>query len=165
MAVQLQNAEFPVGDPIASVKVREQTLYARVTDTWAYFLTTLLNILNRAAVRIGSVSVIEQTASISTTDLTDGTMGAGVYRLTYYAFIFRNGSVSHSLEVTLGWTDQTTSLTTTGAAMTTSHEHQSGSYLVYSDAASPITVATTYASSGATAMQYELRVILEGPLL
>ena len=158
------NAPIPLDEPIAEVEYdKRTTLKGYLTNAWTSFLTEMLDALDLAPGRIGSASLTEQGASIGATDLTDGTAGAGVYRLTYYARISRAATTSSTLTVTLAWTDGGVSQSASGSAMTgnTTATHQSGTYLLYSDGASPITYATTYGSVGGTSMQYRLNVTLE----
>ena len=165
MTLTLQNASFPP-EPIATVTLpgRERTkLPATLSEGWGYFLTTLLNIVNICPSRQGSAEAHLQNASIAATDLTDGTFGAGLYRLTYYARVTKAAGVSSSLQVTFAWTDHAIAQTSSGAAMTgnTTTTQQSGTVLVYSNAASPISYSTTYASNGAGEMEYSLYVVIE----
>lgn len=161
----LDGAGFPPF-PIAEVTLPgkdAKTVPANLSNGWGMFLTQMLDVLGLAPTRQSAAMLTTQAASISTSDLTDGTWGAGLYRLTYYARITRAGTISSSLTVTFGWTDATQAVTASGAAITgnTVTTIQTGTILIYSDAASPITYATTYATAGATTMQYRLSVVAE----
>lgn len=110
------------------------------------------------------VSETAQNASIATTSLpTDGDLSSGLYRVTYYARITTAAGVSSSLTVTFGWTDGAITQTHSGAAITgnTTTTWQTGSILIYVDAASPITYSASYSSNPAGAMRFNLFVTLE----
>ena len=72
-------------------------------------------------------------------------------------------TTSSSLTVTVGWTEGAVPLTVSGAAMTgnTTTTVQNATQVLQVDGSTPVTYATTHASSGATAMVYELTVLLE----
>lgn len=163
MTATLQNANLPVDTPLVYLRTAKEKLPGFISDLWLNFLTVLLQVLNQAPNRVGQQGLTAQDASLGATDLTSGGAGAGLYRVTYYARVTTAATVSSSLTVTIAFTDHGTAQSTSGAAITgnTTTTKQSGSFLLYSDAASPITVATTYASVGATAMVYQLYVTLE----
>ena len=136
----------------------------RPSKTFIEWITSaLVTPVETAAQRLAAVSVSGQSASIGTTAIPTAALTAGLYLVSYYARITQAGTVSSSLTVTLHWTESTLALTVTGAAMTgnTTTTVQSGTHLVRIDASSPVSYSTTYASVGATAMQYRLDVVLE----
>lgn len=159
--ITLSNAPIPGTEALCEIDPKKNKGW--ISNAWAYFLTTLLTVLGQATKCLGSSSKTDQTASIGATDLTDGTFGAGMYRLTYYARVTRAATTSSSLQVTLSWTDHGITLTSTLAAMTgnTTSTVQQGGGLIYSDGGQPVTYSTTYASTGATSMSYEIFVALE----
>lgn len=136
---------------------------AFLSRAWGFFFQTLVNVYNRCPNRVGQTNLEAQEASIGATDLADGTLGAGFYRLSYYARVTRAATTSSSLTVTLQWTDSGVGMSQSGAAVTgnLTTSGQTGTVLIYSDGASPITYSTTYASVGATTMTYRLGVVLE----
>jgi len=158
----------PVRDAIArqarpEFRGKIDPLAGLVGDVWVEWFTQLTDDVDSTSARIGGVSLTSQAASIGATDLSGGTISGGLYRLTYYARITQAASTSSSLTVSFGWTDGSVSPTYSGAAITgnTTTTIQSGSIMVKVDANSPITYSTTYASVGATPMQYKLEVVLE----
>jgi hypothetical protein len=164
--VSVLNATPPFQEPIAEFRDdRGRWQKARVTDPWAGFLTELVQALGLSTGRAGAnASLSDQSASIGSTDLASGALlGAGLYRVSYYARITTPATVSSSLQVSYSWTDGGVTLVSTGAAMTgnTTATVQQGGGLIYSDGASPITYSATYASVGATAMKYRLAVTVE----
>jgi hypothetical protein len=151
------SAPFPAKDPIAQPRT------GLVTDPWIEWLTALIGDVDASPARLQTVTLTLQGASIGTTSIPFGALDTGLYRVSYYARITRAATTSSSLTVTLGWTEGGISLTSAGAAMTgnTTGTVQSGTLLIRIDAASPVSYATTYASVGATSMQYRLDVLLE----
>jgi hypothetical protein len=128
------------------------------------FFTRMQSNLQLAPAQISLAQALEQSASISATDLTDGGVAAGLYRVSYYGAIIQAATTSSSLTVTLSFTHRGTAKSASGAAITgnTISTFQSGELpLIVSDGASPITYATTYASVGGTPMLYDLYVVLE----
>ena len=152
----LNNVPIPHFDPIV-----QPTRF--LTEVWERWFDQLQIILEAAAVRVGGVSVSAQGASIAATDFSDGALDAGLYRISYYARITQAATVSSSLIIGFDWTDGGVSQSFTGAAITgnTTATSQSGSVLIHVDALSPVRYSTTYASVGATSMQYDLYITLE----
>lgn len=135
----------------------------KVTKAWAEWLTDLSASLTRSARRMFSVQVLDQNAALAATDMTNGTLAAGLYRVSYYATLAVVGSVSSSLTVTLDWVDRGSTKTVSGAAITanTLAVAQSGSFLIRADRNSPVRYSTAYASNAAGEMLYDLCLTLE----
>lgn len=136
----------------------------KMATAWVLWLSSIAQTQSQQPTRIKAVSLTGQSASIAATDLTGGGASAqGLYRLTFYERITRPATTDSSLRVTFGWTDggvpQTQS--STDLVTNTTVSHDSGTYLVYSDAVAPITYATTYSTVGATTMLYRVDVTLE----
>lgn len=150
-------APFPVKDPIAT---KEQGL---ITTPWIDWFTGLVTDVSASATRLQTVTLAAQSASIGATSIPLGALGAGLYRVTWFARITVAGSVSSSLIVTLGFTKGGVSCALSGAALTgnTPATTQSETRMVAIDGSTPITYATTYASVGGTSMQYALNLVLE----
>lgn len=167
MVQTINSAPLPVNDPIARPRrpnLNPDPLEGLVSDAWVEWFTRLNLVTNAAPGRVNPASAVTaQTASIATTDISGGALGAGLYRISYYARITTAAGTSSSLTVTLGWTESGVALGLAGTAMTgnTVTTVQSGTALLMVDSATPITYATTYASVGAPAMQYRLSVVLE----
>ena len=102
-------------------------------------------------------------ASIGTTPIPMTAVQPGLYRVSWYLRITQAATVSSSIQVTLGWTDGAINCTRSGAAVTgnTTNTTQSGSELIRIDGVTPINYSTTYASVGATPMQYRLDLVVE----
>lgn len=160
---------MPVQDPIA--RKRRQDLPKGATDpyegcmpdTWVKYFQNQSDAITDTAQRLNVTELTAQSASLGATPIAVGALAAGFYRITYYARITQAATTSSSLTVTIGWTDSGLSCSASGAPMTgnTTGTLQSGSQTFKIDQATPITYATTYASVGATSMQYKLAVILE----
>ena len=134
-----------------------------VRRTWQVWFRNLTNTVDDAPSRIQTVSLVGQSASIGTTSIPSTTLTAGLYRVTWYLRISTAAGTSSSVTVTLGWTDDTVTMSVSGAAVTgnTTATSQTQTSLLAVDNASPVTYATTYSSSGSPAMQYALDITLE----
>lgn len=88
---------------------------------------------------------------------------ADLYRVTWQMHTTRASSIGSAWTVVLRWTDAgaacaSSSATVSGNAVT---DTATASVLVHADAGTAVTIETTYVSSGATAMQYRLDVVVE----
>lgn len=134
-----------------------------VPRPWIDWLTALTTRVETTPNNVETVELNTQMSSIGTTPLPMDNFGAGLYRITYYARITRAGTVSSSLTVALGWTDGAVNCGYTGPALTTNtvNSVQGHTIMVRSDSPPVLTYATTYASVGATPMQYSLDIVAE----
>jgi|TARA_B100000949_G_C14289143_1_gene456179 hypothetical protein len=145
-----------------------QGVHEIVTREWVRYLQSIVDVLNRASRKLALVSATGQTASVSATTVDTGSLDPAVYRVSYSARITTAASTSSSLTVTISWVDGDVAQSQSGAAMTgnTTATQQNASFLIHVGpnalvANDVVTYATTYASSGATAMQYSLYVMVE----
>lgn len=88
---------------------------------------------------------------------------ADLYRVTWHVHTTRPATVSSGWSFWLRWTDAGAACafataTFTGNALT---DKDTASWMVHVDAGTAILIETTYASVGATAMQYRLDVVVE----
>ena len=151
MASQLApTPEFVVERPVV-----QQAITGRVTQAMRYWLLALADRLNRTPEVVQTVSLTTQAASLGATTISVLSLPAGVYRLSAAARITTAASSSSSLTLTFGWTQAVT--------CTASSTATTGSFMVVvrADAATALTYATTYASSGGTAMVYRIDVAVE----
>ena len=134
-----------------------------VTESWVKWFTQLSQGVSQSSVLLSTTSLTSQAASITTTTINTGPLNAGLYRITWYARITQAASSSSSLTITIGWTDASVAVTYAGSAITgnTTTTFQSVTQTVYSDRLSDLTYATTYSSTGATAMQHSLYIVVE----
>jgi hypothetical protein len=148
---------IPTGDPWVN---KDLTL----SDIAIKYLTAEGDVSVAAARKLGNgVDITTQTASIGSTPIYLSAIPEGTYRISYYAQVTVPASSSSSLQVTLGWTSNGVAQSFVGTAMTTNSTTtiQDATKFIHVDANTPITYATTYASVGATSMQYLLSVVLE----
>lgn len=169
MPLLLDNAPMPTGDRIAR-GTRQQYERAgrpdpdegRVTDAWQDWLTRSTDTVNLATVRINSVELEDQEASILSTDFSGGTLPDGLYEVIYTLRVTRAATTSSSIEVDVTWTEGGVAQTFGAAALTgnTTATRQSRTELIRLDGGSPINYSTTYATLGATSMRYSLDLVL-----
>lgn len=148
-------------EPRLSPKPAEQGL---LTDKWALYLSDMETRINRAtSVVVTPVQLTGLHSSIAGTDMTGGGVNAGLYRISYYACLTTAAGTSSSLQVSFTWTRSgvARTLSTTAYTGNSITAPLAGSFLIFTDGASPINYSTTYASVGAPAMVYELSVTLE----
>ena len=141
---------------------RDSTAY-QMSETWVKYFQQQGQTASQTPGRLQSVGVQQAGTAILTTTLWPTTT-AGLYRITWYARITRAATVSSSLTLTLGWTDNTVALTSAQTAITgnTTSTFQSGTLTVNADRLTNLTYAAAYASVGATSMQYSLQIAVEG---
>lgn len=134
-----------------------------VSRVWQTWFRTLIDGVNACAAVVASVTLTAQSASISTTDALPDTGASGLFRVSWFLRVTQAATTSSSVAVTVGWTDGSVALTSSGAALTgnTTSTFQTGSLVVRADAATALTYSTTYSSTGATAMQYGLSLTVE----
>jgi hypothetical protein len=102
-----------------------------------------------------------QSASIGLTSLVP--QASGLYRVQWRFRVTTAATTSSSLQVTITTTDGTITVTQSSAAYTgnATNAPQSGIFIVRCDAGVPLQFSTTYASVGATPMQYEIEIVPE----
>lgn len=134
-----------------------------LTNSWIKYFQAQTDTFSTAPVTLGTpVQLTVQAASIGSTSFPVDLLSSGLYYVDFYARITRAATTSSSLTVSIGWTDGTISQGISGAAMTANvtTDVQTGRIMVEVDGATSITYSTTYASVGATAMQYKLSLVL-----
>lgn len=125
---------------------------------WFRWLEDLVGEVVKSTRVVGSYeSATTVAASISPTDL--GVSVGGVYDVGWHLRITRAGTTS-SIQVYANYVIDGFSVSQHGPAETgnTTTTVQGGIIRVLSDQNSPITFSTVYASTGGTAMQYEISV-------
>lgn len=152
----------PTPEQVVERPVVQQSITGRVTLAMRYWLLALADRLNRTPEIVQTVSLTGQTASLSTTTISVLSLAPGVYRLTAAARITTAATTSSSLTLTFGWT-QAVACTASSTAVTgnTTATTVSFSVVARADQATALTYATTYVSSGGTAMVYRLDVAVE----
>lgn len=153
-------APIPYRNDLITGQAPNENWMSRVWQVW---LKTLVDAVESASVTVGSASLSAQSAAISTTDALPDTGASGLFRVSWFLRVTTPATTSSSVAVTVGWTSGSVALTSSGAALTgnTTSTYESGSVTVQADASTAITYATTYSSTGATAMEYALSVSVE----
>lgn len=138
------------------------------TNALTEFVTTpfqqwLLSLTQRIQASTGALNVVTltgQAASIGATSF--GTLPAGLYEVTWYARITQAATTSSSLTVTMGWTESGITLAKSFPAITgnTTGTVDSGTFMVRNDSNTLINYSTTYATVGATPMQFRIDLVL-----
>lgn len=168
---------LPIGDPIAQsrkpfdgISLAEVVQYLKsqdssgfITQTWLRFFSNQQAIISASPVRLNSVPLVSQGASIGATDLSSGTISGGEYEIKVYARIVTPAAVSSSLLVSIDWVDKGVTCSEAFAAMTTNTVTTvltGPSKTIRADPASPIRYSTVYASNPAGIMNYDLILVL-----
>lgn len=147
--------------PVREAVVNRATgLFSTAWETWLLRMPRTLHAIPSV---INLVSLEDQGAAISATDLANGVLTEGVYRISYHARITTAAGVSSSLTVAFIWTHGAVVQTYTGTSITgnTVTTYQSGTFLIHCDADSDLTYEAAYASNAAGVMKYSLDVMLE----
>lgn len=144
--------------PIRDVVLSQQ----RLGSTWVQWITELYTAVKAMVRNIASVSIEDHAASISATALPTPTIPQGLYQVSYAARITQAATTSSALTVTIDWVDGGVACSQSGAAMTgnATSTQQSGFLLIQADSESVVRYSTTYASTGAQPMLYQLAVRL-----
>ncbi len=158
-----------IAPPPLSTDVSEKG--GTITQNWADWITLSLVRRLQAAVSTlshpvdpGSTTTVDSSsASIGVTSFPLSTVNAGMYRVGWAARVTTAAGISSSLTVSVAYTRLGVSCVQTSAAMTSNATNQpaSGSFILHADGGAPITWSTTYGSSGAPAMVYELDMTCE----
>ena len=87
----MANPPMPARDAMTDPKT------GLIRRTWQVWLRNLTTTVNDAPVRIQTVSVSGQAASISTTSIPASSLSAGLYRVTWYLRITTAAATSSSV--------------------------------------------------------------------
>lgn len=111
---------------------------------------------------VATVQALSQSAAIATTAAYT-TTSAGLYRMSYYTRKTAADGVNSSLTVTVGWQESGVALTESAAALTADAitAQQSGTKVMWADAATDITYAVAYTSNTPGNMHYRIDVSVE----
>ena len=165
----LTNVPLPLSDRVIELrrpgyKQGEDPQEGMAALTWVQYWTQQGQVLGQSPSRVGSSGPLSnQSVSIVATDLSNGTLSAGLYELRYFAHVTQAAGATSSLIVTFDWTTDGQPMTFSFPAMTgnTLATFQSDILpLLRIDGSSPVRYSTTYASTGAPSMQYSLDVTL-----
>lgn len=153
MATQ-QGPLFPFNEPIAAESSR------LVTPRWRRWLLLLREAVDLTPISVPIDPQLNQSASLATTSMDGGALGAGLYSISWYLPIVTTEAAS-TAQVTIAWVDSGVSKSYVASVVdgSVANNFQGDvKLLIYSDAASPITYAVTYV--GAT-MVYSFRPVLQ----
>jgi len=134
-----------------------------LVTSWVNWFSSLTNAVSASPDVLKTVSLTGQSANVSTTAFGVGALRAGLYRVTTFARITRAATTSSSLTVTVSFTNGGVACSHAGAALTgnTTTTVQGNTFVLQIDQTTPVSYATTYSSTGATAMQYSVWLALE----
>lgn len=140
----------------------ERNYLGILTGPYLEYFTRLSDAVDSNSSRVNFVELETQGASITATDFSGASIKSGIYQIAYIAQITRAATTSSSLTVTFQYTRNGITQTFARAAITgnTTTTHDEFVIPIKTDANSPITYATTYASVGGTSMQYALDIAL-----
>jgi hypothetical protein len=129
---------------------------------WVQFFTSRDQRIESASQTVTTVALSTQAASIAATPI-NVSNAAALYRVNIYHRITRAATVSSSSELTIAWTEGGQALTKVYTALTanTVTTVQQEVTPVRVDANTSFTYAITYASVGATSMQFYLELEVE----
>lgn len=151
----------PLQTPIVELEKRPGTFPGQMTKAFENWLRSLVDRAQVAAYTLKTVALTAQNASIAATTLEP--VASGRYRVSYRVRLSQAATTSSSIQIAVTTTEGGVNCKQLSAAYTgnVTNRPQSGVFLIHSDASSPVTFETTYASVGATPMLYELDVVLE----
>lgn len=164
----------PIWNPIVSHTLmtddRDRATLAvwRTPRVWVQWFTELFTALAQsasiAANGAASATGTAQAASIASTALGAATYPEGTYRVSVTAQVTQAATTSSSVTMTVSWTSYGASCSYSWPAMTgntTATTLTAPPLMIHVDQATSVSYSTTYASVGATPMQYAYRVVME----
>lgn len=145
----------PLGSPVVERGVLHREMVR--------FFESLRTMISRTVQLLGSVSLTAQGATISTTPVPTGPLPVGRYRVSYTLQITRAATTSSSAQMALSWTFNSIASLQAFPAVTgnTLTSYSTDSIVVNVDQGTTISYQVTYASVGATSMQYAVAVWVE----
>ena len=158
----------PLYEPVAVSDDLKHPLATRLPTLimgyeWLRWISTLTSVVDASPSRKVHRRLSGQVAAIGATALAIGSVGAGIWRVSYFARITTPAGVSSSLTVSFGYQTGGVTQSDSGAAIVgnTTATHQFGTLVIRVDADTPISYSTAYASNPAGAMAYSLDVTAE----
>jgi len=163
----LNSVPPPTEDPISKPRRAEYKGDARdpqegfVNDRWEEFFNYQTDLTEKFPARVNNVALTAQLISIGATDITDGTLTAGQYRISFYVRVTTAEALA-TVVVTLDWQEGGVTRTHTSASLDCS---STGNYIsqpslpINVTALTPVRYATTVTALGA--LRYALDVNLE----
>ena len=151
----------PYQDPIGYTPKGALSYLGEVWQRWILGFSTRVN--QTPAQFPISVDLSAQAASIGSTPIPLPALTTGLYRVNLYVRVTTAGTVSSSISTTIGFTDDGVACAQSTTAYTgnVTTAPQSAVFVVSLDQGTPLTYSTTYASVGATSMEYKLTLTVE----
>lgn len=142
MKLLLHDVSVPDRDPVVDKS-------GHLTRSWWDWFGLFRLTLQSYPTRNNTISRTAQTASISATDLSIGSLAAGAYRVSYYLRT-TTADLGATVLLTLTWTDGGTLMTHTSATVSGNAvtNYTQASVRMCVDAATAIQYATTFAAEG-----------------
>src|SRR5678815_1225582 len=166
--VVLRNVPAPFGEPIAkqprsNFKPGTDPQAGMMTLAWINFFTAQNNQLDSITVTANAHSVTDQTGSVGATDITNGAIHGGQYRLSWWYGVTTPNGISSSLQVSFDYTYRGSVRTITGPTLVgnTTSEASDDVRFIPVDGNTPVRYTVTYASGAGAPMLYDLVIALE----
>ena len=144
--------------PLTTPIVDRDGLMTRAFNNW---LLTFSQRTSQSSPVVASDTLTTQSASIGLTAFV--TQATGFYRVSWHYKVTQAATTSNSFQIAWTATSLGITCTQTGTASTgnTTATVQSGSFLVLADQGTTVSYQVTYASVGATPMQFALTLFAE----
>ena len=155
--------EPPVKDLVAISGPGAERFTVAAKKPLVKWLSSLVVAMIARPSRVAHVRLTAQGASLATTPLQLGSIPPGAWRVSIQVRVSRAGTVSSEIQATVTWTQGGVTQTESTANLTTNTPttREGMTIVMRPDDGTPIQYATTYASAGATAMQYEIDITAE----
>jgi hypothetical protein len=134
----------------------------KMGERWYRWLSTVIARILQAPTVIASTHLVARTAALAPLTLLTPTQ-PGLYRVSWALQVTTAATTSSSVAVVVRWTANGVLQTETFPAVTgnTTGTHAVGSVVIYPTASLPITIATTYSSTGPIPLAYALDAVVE----
>lgn len=151
--------------PILDALIGGENRTDEISRPWLEWLNSITDRVEKCPYVVVYLDLHSQSAAITATDITDGAIASGHYRLSYSHRIETAAGGSSATQLTITWVQEGVTQTWTGTNLTgnTTTTRESGTQIFHVDANSAITYAATYTSvpSGGADMTFELLLGLE----
>jgi len=133
-----------------------------ITREWDQWMQVLVQIVNATSPQVARQDVAG-TAAIATVDMLTPRLSGGLYRYSYSIRETRAATASSALQLTLGWTSNSTPQTFVGTNLTGNSlsTQDNRSQLIHVDDGTTVSYSTAYTSVGPTTMTYDLNLTLD----
>jgi hypothetical protein len=151
-------------DPPPTISPITMQQGSTLSSDWTRWMLALWGTVSAQPIVIGTrLNLTKQNAAIPQTAFPSPALRGGLYRITWYVRITTPDPVSSSVALTIGFSDSGLALTIPIPALTgnTVLSVLSGTTIVFSDQATAMTYATTYASNTPGTMKYRLAAAVE----